>query len=87
MTLLPDDLVELQEVSDLTTGTYLVTTYSGTQHTIDLDNKTWVRQGCAGHEWKAGGKHPDITPDGEVFCFTTLNGTTGIKVGDRKSVV
>ena len=62
----------------LDSGKYVVTTYSGTQHFIDLDAKTVIRRG-APREW---GEQiiVNVTPDGEAFHFTSIQDVT---VGKR----
>lgn len=81
---------ELQTLEGVTTGRYIITTLSGTQHFLDLDAKTSVRRGAVGHEWGSqmirgemggGGSRPKalvtvgpITPDGAPFHFTSISG-------------
>jgi hypothetical protein len=47
-----------------------VTTRNGTQHIIDLDDRTWVRHPSPGREFT----NPFLTPDGEPFHFWNIEG-------------
>jgi hypothetical protein len=55
--------MSIETLEGLTTGRYVVTTYNGTRHFIDLDNKTAVRVAKGfDHEWtEFGGK--TLVPD------------------------
>lgn len=51
------------------TGQWLVTTASGSQHLVDLDDSTVTRMGAPGHEWPGA--------DGRPFRFLTLTAWDG----------
>ena len=42
---------EITSLEGLTSGRFIVTTYNGTRHFIDLDAKTSTRMGAPGREW------------------------------------
>jgi hypothetical protein len=73
---------EITTLNGIDTGRYIVTTHSGTCHTIDLDRMTAVRDASvSGHVWdEAGIGLGKLTPDGEVFSWNIISNAT---VGER----
>ena len=41
----------IESLEGMTSGRYVVTTFSGTRHYVDLESKAVIRQGATGHEW------------------------------------
>ena len=59
--------IETRATND--TGSYWVTTHSGTRHLLNLDDWTITRYPDEGHEWTS----KLLTPDEASFRFDTMN--------------
>ena len=58
-------------------GRYVVTTYNGTRHVVDLDARTLTRFGAPGRAWSSStdfGFGPATIADGETFHYEVLEG-------------
>ena len=85
-------MCSIETLDGLTTGQYVVTTYSGTRHVVDLDAHTATRYAAPGHEWGprshlkdidpelAAMRIDELTPDGVPLHFWTIKDAT---VGKR----
>lgn len=66
------DLQQIHRIDDLTTGRYILTTLSGTQHWLDLDGHIAIRiPAKVGHEWSG---QDGRTPDGIPMHYATIRG-------------